>query len=351
MSKAQPTADGRVTVRNIADRAGVSIGAVSSVLNNRQVERRISPGTVEKIRRAAARLGYLPNISARRLRSGTGQKHNIVIAFVTSYEAPLSLVNDLIVELRRSVTNRGRGTRGRAFSVMVEMFPAGRLQDMPGLLTGDHFNAAIIANTTPEDDRFLNRSHLPYPVVLVNRAIPRYSCVIEDPAAGERAAAILFRGKRHRLAVLHGSPLTQTTQGRADGFMKAVSGQLGRPAHEIVSASLAESAAYDAMIQFLKRGDRIDGLYTVTDSMALGAYHAIKQKGLRIPADIAVVGVGDYDISAFCDPPLSVVGVERINLGREVSRLLLRQLAPAGLPPLRVEIPVHTVLRASTGHD
>ena len=351
MTKAQPTSGGRVTVKNIAAHAGVSIAAVSSVLNNRHVERRISPGTVEKIRGVAAKLGYLPNIGARRLRTGTGQKHNIVIAFVTSYEAPLSLVNDLIVELRQSVTNRGRGTRGRTFSVMVEMFPAGRLQDMPGLLTGDHFNAAIIANTTPEDDQFLNRSHLPYPVVLVNRAIPRYSCVIEDPAAGERAAGILVRGKRRALAVLHGNPLTQTTQGRVDGFMKAVSSQLGRPAHEIVSHKLSEGAAHEAMSRFLRRGERIDGLYTVTDSMALGAYHAIKQKGLRIPDDIAVVGVGDYDISAFCDPPLSVVGVVRNNLGREVSRLLLRQLGQAGLLPLRVEIPVLSVLRASTGHD
>ena len=351
MPKAQPTSGGRVTVRNIADHAGVSIGAVSSVLNNRQVERRISPETVEKIRGAAAKLGYLPNISARRLRSGTGQKHNIVIAFVTSYEAPLSLVNHLIAELRQSVIDRGRGARGRTFSMMIEMFPAGRLKDMPGLLTGDHFNAAIIANTTPEDDQFLSRSHLPFPVVLVNRAIPRYSCVIEDPAAGERAAEIFFRGKRRSLAVLHGSPLTQTTHGRVDGFMKAVSVQLGRPACEIVADKLSESAAYDATIRFLNRGGCIDGLYTVSDSMALGAYHAIKQKGLRIPDDIAVVGVGDYDISEYWDPPLSVVGVERNKLGKEASRLLLRQLGDAGLPALRVEIPVQSVLRASTGHD
>jgi hypothetical protein len=61
---------GRATVRGIAAEAGVSIGAVSSVLNNRHVERRIAPETVEKIRAAAAGLGYLPNISAKRLRSG-----------------------------------------------------------------------------------------------------------------------------------------------------------------------------------------------------------------------------------------------------------------------------------------
>ena len=338
----------RVTVQHIADHAGVSIAAVSSVLNNRQVERRISPETVEKIRAASAKLGYLPNISARRLRSGTSQKNNIVLAFVTSFEAPLSLASHLIMELRQLVSG-GSGLHDMTFSVMVEMFTAGHLKDMPGLLTGDHFNAAIITNTTPEDDQFLNRSHLPYPVVLVNRAIPRYSCVVEDPEAGGLAGSALFRSKRRNPAVLHGTPLTQTTQNRVDSFVRAVTGQLGRAPREIAAGNLSEAAACDAMIRFLDLGERIDGLYAVTDGMALGAFHAIKEKGLNIPKDIAVVGVGDYDISAFFDPPLSVVGVQRSELGKEASRLLMRQLEEPGLPPLKVEIPVQSVMRASTG--
>ena len=348
MAKAKPKTKERVTVQNIADHAGVSIAAVSSVLTNRHVERRISPKTVEKIRAASAKLGYLPNISARRLRSGTSQKNNIILAFVTSFEAPLSLASHLIVELQRLV-GAGSGSLGMTFSVMVEMFPAGQLKDMPGLLTGDHFNAAIITNTTPEDDQFLIRSHLPYPVVLVNRAIPRYSCVVEDPEAGGLAASALIRGKRRNLAVLHGSPLTQTTQNRVDSFVRATASQLGRPAKEIVAEKLSEAAAYEAMIRFLERDDDIDALYAVTDGMALGAFHAIKEKSLNIPKDLAVVGVGDYDISAFFDPPLSVVGVQRSELGKEASRLLMRQLEEPGLPPLKVEIPVQSVMRASTG--
>lgn len=79
----------RVPVRNIAEVAGFTIGTVSSVLNNRQVERRIPLATVEKIRGTAAQLGYLPDIGARRLRSGTGARPNIVIAFITSFVSRL----------------------------------------------------------------------------------------------------------------------------------------------------------------------------------------------------------------------------------------------------------------------
>ena len=341
-------ADTHVTVAKVAEQAGVSIGSVSSVLNNRHLERRISLKTVQKIREVAARLGYLPNIGARRLRSPAGIKNSLVLAFVTSVEAPLGLVGDLIYELRRSVV---AGAGDRSFSVVIEMFSAGHLRDLPGLLTRDHFNAAIITNTTAEDDLFLHRTHLSYPVVLINRAIPGYSCVVEHPNCGGRAAEVLVQAKHTKLAVMHGSPLTQTTRARVDSFMTTVTRLMGRSAIEIVASKLSETAAYEAMNQFLDRKERIDALFCVTDSMAIGAYHAIKRRKLRIPDDIAVIGVGDYEISPFFDPPLSVVSVSRKQLGSEASRLLLRQLGPNPNPPTTVEIPVEAMLRASTGHD
>lgn len=348
MAKAPKKNTGRITVKNIADYAGVSIGAVSSVLTNRHVERRISHETAKRIRTAIKELGYLPDINARRLRTNTKQKQNIVLAFITSFETPLSLVNDLILELRKTVGEKEDSQSGMTFSVMVELFQAGRLKDMPGLSTGEHFNAAIIANTTPEDDQFLNRAHLPFPVVLVNRSIPRYSCVVEDPDAGGIVSRLLMQSRRRNLAVLHGSPLTQSTQGRVDRFMQTVSSQLGSFPQEIIAEHLSESAAYDATVKFLDQGNHLDGLYAVTDGMALGAYHAIREKGLTIPKDVSVFGVGDYDISPFFDPPLSVVGVRRDELGRETSRLLLRQIENGSSAPLLVEIPVQPILRDSS---
>src|SRR5471030_1883129 len=128
MSKSSAHPSSRTTVKSIAEKAGVSIGAVSSVLNNRHVERRISVDTVEKIREAAAKLGYLPNISARRLRSGGG-KNVIALALITSFEAPIPLVNHFIFALRQAMA-AGKFPHGEvAFSVMIEMFPAGHLHE------------------------------------------------------------------------------------------------------------------------------------------------------------------------------------------------------------------------------
>lgn len=348
MGKSRAKPRSHVTVKSIADYAGVSIGSVSSVLNNHHVERRISLETVEKVRAAAAKLGYLPNISARRLRSKTGTKHNIVIAFITSYEAPLGIVNQFLSALRHAVANGTGFARDVSFSLLIEMFSAGRLREMPGLLTGDYFNAALIANTTPEDDQFLQRAHLPYPVVLVNRVIPGYSSVVEDPQSGAYSAEVLVKAKRKNLAVLHGSPLTQTTRTRVDSFVTQVTRLLGRTPSELVAETLSEEGGYQAMSRFLARGGELDGLYAATDSMALGAYHALKREGLQIPRDVAVIGVGDYEITPFFDPPLSVIGVSRQQIGDEASELLLRQLNGSSRQPEQIAIPVQTTLREST---
>jgi LacI family transcriptional regulator len=337
----------RVTVRGIAEAAGVSIGSVSTVLNNRHVERRITIETVEKVRAAAAKLGYVPNISARQLRSQTPEKNNAVIALVTSYEAPLNLVRYFPLALQQAVAaNEARFT----CSLMIEMFSSGKLRELPGLLTGNNFNAAIITNTTPEDDIFLSRTHLPFPAVLVNRLVTGYSSVIEDPNSGAQAADVLIRAKRKRLAVLHGTPLTQSTQTRVDSFIKRTTELTGQPAREILALNLTEDGYFDAMNDFLaNRANRIDGLYCVIDGGALGAFHAIKSRGLKIPSDLAVVGVGDYDVSRYFDPPLSTIGASQKKTSDAVARLIMRQLTQSPMPQEQMVVPAEVTLRASTG--
>ena len=338
-------APGNITLQDVADAAGVSVGSVSAVLNNRHVKRRIAAATVDKVRAVAAKLGYLPNIGARRLRR-VGGGHHPIVAFLTSYVSPFNVANQFMHTLRHSVA----ASEPAAFSLMVEMFSPGRLRELPGLLTGDRFNAAIIANTTPEDDQYLAQTRLPYPVVMVNRTITNYASVLEDPRAGALAAEAFVRTKkRFRLAVLHGDPLTHTTLVRVNSFVGASVALLGESAHVIAAHELTEIGAYRAMSRFLASGERIDALYAVTDSMALGAYHAIKRARLRIPEDIAVIGTGDHEVSAFYDPPLSCVGVSRARVGEEVNRLLMAQLRNPGRRPRQVQLAVQITLRGSTG--
>lgn len=352
MPKAKPQrGTGRVTVETIARHAGVSIGAVSSVLNNRHQERRISDGTVRRIQKAVIDLGYLPNISARRLRSKPGMRNSLVLGLVTSFEAPIPLINHFISALRSATARQQGPLADSTVLVTVEMFSAGRLSELPGILTGDHFNAAIILNTTAADDHFLETSQLPFSTVLVNRSIPGYASVFESREAGARAATVLAEAGRRNLAVLHGTPITQVTGARVESFLRGACACGNRQPHEVVTDNLSERGGYEAMRRFLSQGGRLDGLYAVSDALALGAYQALKEFNRRIPRQVAVVGVGDYEIAPYFDPPLSAVGVSHRDMADKASELLLAGLvAPQDERP-QLALPIVENLRQSSGHS
>jgi LacI family transcriptional regulator len=337
--------DKPVTITAIASRTGVSIATVSSVLNNRYKQRRISPETVRKVQQAAAEAGYLPNVSARRLRSG--QSRYLVLAVVTSYQAPLPLVSATIVTLHRLVSEPAY--KNIHSTITVEMFDAGKLSEVPGLLDGSRFNGAIIANTVAEDDTFLAQNQFAIPVVLIGRDIPNYSSVRDLPEkTGQQAAEILVSADSERPAVLHAQLLTQTTSGRLQGFcQKAKTLGASVPAR-IIAEGFEEGDGYKAMKRFLAQGKQIDGLYSIMDSLAVGAYHALKEYGLRIPQDIAVIGTGDYPMASYLDPPLSTFTRLQYNLHEEAARLLLGHLTGEIRTPTNVLIPISPVLREST---
>ncbi len=335
-----------ITITTLANRVGVSVATVSAVMNNRHKQRRISPQTVRKVQEAAAEIGYLPNVSARRLRSGRLNRC-LVLAVITSYQAPLALVSAAIGALHRLVS-QDRYSDIQS-TITVEMFDAGKLSELPGLLDGSRFNGAIIANTVAEDDAFIAKSQFCIPVVLIGRDIPNYSSVRDSPEkTGQEAAEILVSAESENLAVLHAKLLTQTTTTRLKGFFdKAGSLSMNEPCR-IISEGFGEKDGYRAMKRFLAGGQKIDGLYSVMDSLAMGAYHAIKERGFCIPKDIAVIGTGDYPIASYLDPPLSTFTRSQYNMQEEAVRLLLAHLTGEVRTSTHVLIPTSAVLREST---
>jgi LacI family transcriptional regulator len=134
-----------------------------------------------------------------------------------------------------------------------------------------------------------------------------------------------------------------------DRFIRRATELTGKAPVEIVANKLSEMSGYEAMKGHLRRRAAVDGLYTVSDALALGAYRAVKEGGLSIPGDVAVVGIGDYEIAPFFDPPLSSVGVSHQELASHASNLLLRQLGRGAKAGETVVVPAVNVIRASSG--
>lgn len=336
-----------VTIYEIAKHVGVSPAAVSSALSNRGVERRLSPETVRRVRDAAAELGYVPNMAGRRLRAHRAATRQFDLAILTSFEAPLPLVGQALHALQRAVdlhTNENT-----SYAVAIEMFHAGRLKEKPGLLDANRYHGVIVTNTLPEDDQFLANAGLPYPVVVLGRRIAGYCCVLESPDfVGRRSAEVLWAGARKNPAILHGRSLTHATANRVASFKQAVREKFGRDPFVLVSDGLEPGQAAATLEHFFSQGCTCDGLFVVTDSLALGAYQVIKRRGRRIPEDVAVVGVGDHDLAEFFDPPLTTVAGSNEAMVAEAVPLLFRILHGESDAPREVVVVPPVFLRAST---
>lgn len=336
-----------VTIYEIAEHVGVSPAAVSSVLANRHVERRIAAVTVRRIQEAAHKLGYVPNMAGRRLRAHKASTRQFDLAILTSFEAPLPLVGQALHALQRAVDVQT--TKDTRYAVAIEMFHAGRLREKPALLEADRYHGVIITNTLPEDDQFLVQARLPYPVVILGRRIAGYCCVLEAPDfVGRHSAEVLLDAGCKSLAVLHGRLLTHTTADRLNAFVRTVRTRAGRAPAVLVGDGLQPPQGAAALETFLVGGGRLDGLFAVTDSLAIGAYQALKRSGRQIPRDVAVVGVGDNELAEYFDPPLTTVAGANDAMVAEAVPLLFRMLRGEKDAPREVLVVPPVYVRAST---
>ena len=336
-----------VTVHTIAEHVGVSPAAVSTVLANRHEERRLAPATVDRIRQAVRELGYVPNVAARRLRAHDPEVRHMELGILTTFEAPLFLVSRVLRQVQRAVDTRTGPDRN--FSVSVDMFHAGGLREMPGLLSASRFNGVIITNTLPEDDAFLRSTTLPYAVVVQGRRLANYCCVLETPGeGGRRAAEILLGGGRRRLTVLTPTLLTETTADRANAFCAAVRAATGSDPARATAADFTPAAGAEAMSKRLRADPKCDGVFAVTDTLALGAYRAIKASERRIGRDVAVVGVGDSENVDFWDPPLTCVGPAYDAVVAEIVTLLFNLMSRRRVNPAEVFVAPAVTVGGST---
>jgi LacI family transcriptional regulator len=336
-----------VTIYEIAQHVGVSPAAVSSVLSNRHVERRISAATVKRVREATQKLGYVPNMAGRRLRSHRPSTRQFDLAILTSFEAPLPLVGQALHALQAEVD--ARSTQHTRYAVAIEMFHAGRLSEKPGLLDADRYHGVIITNTLPADDEFLAKARLPYATVVLGRRIPGYFCVLEVPDfVGRRSAEVLLETGCKKPAVIHGRSLTQSTSERVAAFHRTIKARRRQAPAVIVSDGLQPRNAIAALDKFLADGGRCDGLFAVTDSLAVGAYRAFQQHDLSIPGDVAVVGVGDHELAEFFTPPLSTLAGANDAMVAEAVPLLFHQLGGSDDRPREILVVPPVYLRGST---
>ncbi len=320
----------RPTMVDVALAAGVSQATVSLVLAGGTTAR-ISAETREKVRAIAAEMGY----TRRGLARGTGVVALLIDEVTTSpFATPfLDAAKDEAAALGWLVATFVTGGDAGNEAAILQTLSA---LDLKGVLY-----ARLITRTVhPPEALFA------LPAVLLNCHEPsrRLPTVIPGDVAGMQSATeALIRAGHRRIAHLPGEDWTEATRDRLRGYKQALA------AHDIpFDAALVSAPAWTvgsgraAMTRLLE--GRPTAVTCFNDRVAIGAYEAIRAKGLRIPDDISVIGYDNEDLVAHLTPPLSTVQLPHDEMAR-LAISVLAEGAPLAYQRIKVDSPL--VLRAS----
>lgn len=331
-------AKGRVTLLDVAQRAGVSRTTASFVLTGRR-DMRISADAEQRVLQAARELDYRPNLTARSLRTRVTQ----TIGLVSDTIATDTFAGGII----RGSTATALTRQHLLFIGETEGDPATEkrlVQDMLDRGVDGFLYAAM----------YTREVRLPvalrgHPVVLVNciTAGRRTVSVVPDEHAAGCAAAeeLLSAGHRDGIHIIGETAAhVYAARHRRAGIDEALAAAGTRVAGT-VEASWWPEPAYEAVRDFLAAGPGATALICLNDRLAMGTYQAVADAGLRIPEDLSVVAFDDSDLASWLRPQLTSVALPHFELGRLAVELLLD---PDSAPGTRlVDMPLRS--RASVG--
>ncbi len=308
----------RVTIRDVAREAGVSVTTVSQALN-RPAGSRVAEETRAAVNEVARRLGYRANPSARALRT----RRTDTIALIGRDLVTTEFLGGLI---------RGAQEEVRRHGGLLIVADTGDDGDAVVQALRDHQVDGIILGAYYHQELTVPRALAGMPTVLVNAFTTEEGCswVVPDEEAGGRAAAeVLLAAGHRRVAMIGNHDDIPAAHGRRRGF----SGRCRRSGVEpvVIDCTPTAQAARDVALGLLTRPDRPTGIFCFSDTMAIGAYFAAAALGLRIPQDVSVVG---FDAMPLIDhslaPALTSVALPHAEMAAWAVERLYEQLAGSG---------------------
>lgn len=326
----------KATSADVAARAGVSRSAVSRVFTDGASA---SPETVEKVKRAAAELGYRPNALARSLLTGRSRIIGLVVAYLDNQFYPQA-VQALSVALQE-----------QGYHVLI--FMAGNssdnVEDVTRGILDYQVDGLILASVALSSDLAQHCKAMGVPVVLFNRrqGAPDDCAVVSNNFQGGQMAArhLVSRGAK-RVGYIAGWEGASTQRDREAGFMTGLrEAGLGLYAREV--GDFDETVAKEAARQMFRTKDRPDAVFVCNDHMALAVMDVLRfELGLKVPNDVALVGFDNVPASAWPAYDMTTVAQDTDAM---IAATVDRILGMIGTKQMQgsVEVAVNLIVRSS----
>ena len=333
-------ADGPGGIKGIARLAGVSPATVSRVINNR-------PGVRPELRRAVEQVvrgrGLHLDTAARALKS----RKTFRLAVITPRSGSLMFANPFFTEILRGISDV---TEKEGYSIVVvtaatsqTLYEVNRNRSCDGVLFVG-FRKGV-----PEPQSLRGAV---VPVVTIPRPGPRYKLPFvsmdDETGAWEATRHLVERG-HERIGLLNGPRNSIYSINRLAGYRRALK-DAGLPFDRslIEDGDFVAESAEQAAVRLLEMPERATAILATSDHMATGALYAARSLGLRVPADVALVGFGNTPVCAELSPALTSVDEHLRELGGQAASLLLRLAQGEEVPDTQVILPTSLVVRESS---
>ncbi|RKN10631.1 LacI family DNA-binding transcriptional regulator [Streptomyces radicis] len=333
----------RVTLADVARRAGLSTTAASMILNGRP-DTRLSEDAHRRVHAAAAELGYRPNVAARGLRTAK----TLTIGFVSDLVATTRFASGLIKGALEAAENAGHVVlvaetggdpkrEGEAIAALLD-------RQVDGVIFAVMRARELFVPELPEgtDAVMLNATNARHP-----------AAVLPDEEPGGRAAVRLLveAGHAEGIALIGQSDEAEGDVFRSTTVARRVAGIRGAMADHGLEFVAEKSIwqwepqhGYTSTMELLRQCPDVRALICMNDRLAFGAYQAVTEAGLRIPDDISIVSFDNDEVTAYLRPGLTTIALPHEAMGRRAVDLLL-----GDEPGAETLVPMPVVERASIG--
>lgn len=329
-SEKAPKADGRPGLRDVAKAAGVSIATVSYALNGRG---NLSKDVIERVRKIAQTLGYLPNGAAQAMRTGKTNAIGLVLP---------DLTNPFFPELAQSIEVQARRLGLSVFLIDSQGDPDIEREGVSRLVTHG-VDGIVWCPCSAEDSLAELRDQIP--VVAIDRPIPGYDVVMSDYDAGGVAIAELLTSRDYRrIGILSGPQILTVAQLRRDAFLdhKPIQCEIVWEAETDFSLSLSEAAK-----RRCHSLENVDVVICANDMIAIAAMAQLRANGVTVPDDVRIIGFDDIPWAQIVSPSLTTIRQPLSELGAKATELLVARIADKTAPCRRVIIGIDVARRDS----
>ncbi|HRE26856.1 MAG TPA: LacI family DNA-binding transcriptional regulator [Anaerolineales bacterium] len=332
----QGASKGRATIRDVAARAGVSRQTVSRVIN---AEGYVAPETREQVELAIAELGFRPNVNARSMALGRSQLIACIAPNLTDFTFA-SIIDAAEIEARTQgygVVSASAETRADFVDLLDRLVAQRRVDGVLVINPLDGRESELAADTRA--------------LLIGARSLDgsRAAITLDEEAAGRLAIRHLLSLGHRVIGMIQGPTDEDCVQVRSFGALAELNeAGIVLPADGLVTGDWSATSGYTGALALLERIPGLTAIFAQNDRMAIGALHALREAGRRVPDDVSIIGFDDIPLASYFDPALSTIQQDFAVMGRRAAHRLIAAFDTGRLEPTLERIPATLIVRQST---